>query len=636
MIPGSQNDTAMEGTGAISGVVVDATTGQPVAGAVVSIQRGGPAILGVRQITDGAGRFVFTRLPASPNFTLGVSKFGYLDGGYGRSTPRAATRRIELTDGLWLADVTVKLWRPGAISGTVRDEAGEPVVGVFVRALTYIPIAGEPRWVSGPLVRTDDRGIYRITNLQPGRFAIMVPSVQTAVPAGTSLMDLSGVTATTVAYLEAAGRPVPVRNDPALNLDPAHNLLIGAYATPPPTAAGRPQAYPILFHPSARAIADAAVIDLASAEERQNVDVQLRPQPTSRVSGRVEGPLETIAGLTLRLMPSGSESMGAGHEAATALVGDQGRFTFLAVPDGRYTILAGRSIAGLTFSAFGALLSSTQPTPPGPGSAGGGASGFNVFSAPNGTSLEIVNRSGDTSSFGRAPVDVAGADVSDVLVKMQRGVTISGRLVVEAADPNKPPTLLFALMTAEAATGDVTHSQSRAVVDLKDPTLPFRVEGLGPGEFLLRATIGSLIIKSISLGERNYTTTPFDTTSGHDISGVIVTLTPQVCRINGTVRDAQGRAVANAAILVFPTDRQQWNRMGIQPTRFRSIPAASNGSFTGGALPAGEYFVVAVDDALAESWKDPKFLASAAGTATRVTLGWGDTRVQDLTLAVIK
>ena len=69
-------------TGAISGVVVDATTGRPVADAAVRLSRvdnsSFPTV--ARVTTDARGRFVFRNLPAAPNYALGAgaSRFGWV------------------------------------------------------------------------------------------------------------------------------------------------------------------------------------------------------------------------------------------------------------------------------------------------------------------------------------------------------------------------------------------------------------------------------------------------------------------------------------------------------------------------------------------------------------------------------
>ncbi len=70
-------------TGAISGIVTDAITRRPIAGAIVSITitSGGPGAANPNsqraQLTDTQGRFVFRHLPPSDRYSLSVDKYGY-------------------------------------------------------------------------------------------------------------------------------------------------------------------------------------------------------------------------------------------------------------------------------------------------------------------------------------------------------------------------------------------------------------------------------------------------------------------------------------------------------------------------------------------------------------------------------
>jgi hypothetical protein len=629
-----------EGRGAISGVVVDAGSGKPITGAIVALSmmlvvQNGPTVGGEnRQVTDSAGRFVFTKLPAA-DFTISTSAFGYFDGGYGRASQRSGNRRIALTDGQWLQNATVRMWRQISITGTVADETGDPVVGTWVRTLAEILISGQSQWVSGPVTRTDDRGMYRFAGLTPGRWIVMVPSVQGAVPADVSAFTLSGLTPEGAAAMEAAGRPVIIRNDPALPLDEKYRLVLGMSATPPAAAGGRPQVYPITFSPSARSLAEASPIDTSYGDDRTGVDVVLHPAPAFKVSGIVEGSAEAVGGLVLRLMASGSESLGQGNEAATTLVGANGAFTFLNVASGVYTLVASRATAGYTYNPSSLLMRGNMPAPP--GLAGGGIAMSAVFSAPLGTMFDARTLRGSLIFTGRARVEVGNSDVAGVAVRLTQGATISGRVVIETT-PGKPASngLPYLSIAAEPAGGDPALGQPRFNVDRSNPSDLFTLEGLQPGEYLLR-TIGGGLIKSIAQDGRDYTYKPFDASNGRDISGVVVTLTDQVARLEGVVHDGQDRPVtSNAAAICFPAERDQWSRYGIQPMRLRSTAVASNGAYRFASLPAGDYFIVAVDDAYADAWKDPKFLEKVSGAATRVTIGWGETKTQNVSLMPVR
>ena len=338
-------------TGAISGVVLDGATGAPVAGAIVAAAATGRTLPGVqaRQLTDGKGRFVFANLPGDGAYTLSASKFGYLDGGYGRDAgPFDALRPLILRPDEWIANTKVTIWRPGTVAGVVRDEMGDPVVGVYVRALVRIRLQGRDELVAGQLTVTDDRGAYRLSGLTPGRYVIQVPSVQASVPASTSI--------------PAARGSAP---DGVLEADAETRLVVGRYPLPPPRLEGRSMAYPFAFHPAATTVADATVVELGFGEDRNNVDIALAPVPTARISGTVEGPPDALINLTLRLLPTGLEDLGVGSEVATALVGSDGRFTFLNVPAGSYAIDAPLKFNELSVSVPGRNFSPGFPSPPG-------------------------------------------------------------------------------------------------------------------------------------------------------------------------------------------------------------------------------------------------------------------------------
>src|SRR5579871_1729616 len=253
-LPGQRIPTS--GTGAISGVVFDGATHRPIAGALIylGITGHGPVGRQSRQITDAKGRFVFVDLPASDSFFMNVTKAGYNDGHSGDSGPVSGgvgSGQIRLADGQWFANANIPLWKPSVIAGTVVDERGEPVVGIRVRVLSRITIAGVPHLAAGAAAVTDDRGRYRIPGLFPGRYIVNVPSVQSAVPVTMTPLEIEGLTPDTA---PKAASDRAKRNNGALDLDPNHLLIIGNYMTPPPVQ-GQPQAYPMAFYPSAASVA---------------------------------------------------------------------------------------------------------------------------------------------------------------------------------------------------------------------------------------------------------------------------------------------------------------------------------------------------------------------------------------------
>ena len=98
----------------------------------------------------------------------------------------------------------------------------------------------------------------------------------------------------------------------------------------------------------------------------------------------------------------------------------------------------------------------------------------------------------------------------------------------------------------------------------------------------------------------------------------------------------EGAPVANGVVIYFPVEREQWTKYGFQPSRLRSVAVSTGGSYTITRIPAGEYFVIAVNESHADRWQDPEFLARAAPLATKVSVPWGAVVTQALTLRDVK
>jgi hypothetical protein len=605
--------------GAISGTVVDARTGRPIADAVVSLRGTSPLSSPGERLTDAKGRFVFRGLVASDYF-ITVTRFGYADGGFGRTPQFANGTSVALTDGQWFSDAHVRLWRPAAVSGSVTDERGEPVVGVPVRLLALLTVGGRQQLAAGPGTTTDDRGAYRIAGLRPGRYIANVPSVQNALPAGVSADPKPS----------ASGAATAPRL--ALATSDGHRLILGYYPTPP-VSNGRTLVYPPVFHPNARTVTEAALIDLAPGDDREGVDVRLDPVPSARISGTLDGPPEVVAGLLLRLVSAGSEELGVGSETATTIVAGNGTFVFLNVPAGAYTIDARRAVAQYELPAANARAgSSWTATPPGY-ALDGIVMMSGAASAPAGTMFTMRGAQGTAAYWGRAAVAVEGRDIENVVVTMRRGASLRGRIVWEPA-VKVPEELGFASVLGEPTDGNITLALPTGLG--RRPTDgTFTIEGMLPTSYTLRLMVpGNWVVKSIAWNGRDYTNIPFDASSGADFDGVVVTVTDKVAGITGTARDAQGAVVGGSLVIAFPVERERWASYGLNPTRMRAVMADSAGAYRFTNLPAGDYYMMAIDHADAgadaNAWRDPAFLDYAHQFAERVSLEWAETKTLDL------
>jgi hypothetical protein len=377
------------------------------------------------------------------------------------------------------------------------------------------------------------------------------------------------------------------------------------------------------------------------------VDFQLRPVRTWSVAGRLDGPPEVIAGLPLRLVPVGCEDLGMGGEAATTLAASDGRFTFPNVPAGRYSLDARTSLMEYVYRPQGtALTSDSLPRTPGFTSNRGG--GGTIMAAPPGTSYSYSASDRDATAWGRADVEVAGRDLTDVVVTMRRAVRLSGRIQIDRGttvdqqpDPRTvmpavagrpgvtPPT---AIVMAEPANGSASLGLLSGQVA---PDNSFTVDGLLPGAYVLRVLlIGGgggarpLSLRSVVWRGEDHTYVPFDASAGANISDVVVTFVETTQKITGSVSNMPPGG-GGTTVIAFPVDRARWTNYGFQPSLLRSTTAGGDGRFEL-TLPGGDFYLVALGADRADGWQDPAFLDIAARSATRVSLEWGETTSQTL------
>jgi hypothetical protein len=617
---GAQRPAEQTGTGLILGRVVDAETNQPISGVLINLAGGadvpGPSPAGIpwRLLNDAQGRFVFRNLPRgsyritataggngfSPSgyFITGVGHpiGAYLNGGFGQLRPGGALETIDLGEGERIPEVVIRLWRGAAIEGTVRDEAGEPLVGMAVAAVRR---STDGRLINGPTTTTDDRGVYRISALMPGEYVVVVPQTSVVLPA------------TTVETLAAlpAGAPAPDNLITAMvsrgaaqagvAIGPSRALTTASRegTTLPPVRDGATHhAYQTTFHPAAAAASRASRVVLRAGEERRSIDVQLYPMQAFSVSGTLSDGTGPVAQFGMNLMPTDAGDGAAVLEMARTVTDGRGAFIFPLVPAGQYTVLATRRVP---------LLGSRGSPPPEP--------------------RTIAERVG---AWAAQPITVGGRDISDVALILRPPPRLSGRVEFQSISGRPAPNLqAFLLARVPPLFRDLLAAPPVTIASGGD----FVVSAHPPGRYELRfpsVPVG-WALQSVVIGGRDVTDSPI-LVEDKDMSGIVILLTDQSADLSGTVRATNGAPDPGASVFIFPADRTRWPDARTSVRSFRSTRVSKTGSFTLGALIPGDYLVAAVSDAFTADWPDEKWLSRLAGAATSVSISTG----QKLTLSL--
>jgi hypothetical protein len=228
---------------------------------------------------------------------------------------------------------------------------------------------------------------------------------------------------------------------------------------------------------------------------------------------------------------------------------------------------------------------------------------------------------------------VGRTDITGLTVALQRGATMSGRIEFDGAALPQMANYYAALgITLEPADGKPRANATAARVN---PDGTFTTPGVPSGHYLLRAfgSPGGWMFKSAMAGAVDVADTPIEL-GREDIGGVRIIFTDRVTRLTATVRNASGDS--GTAVVVFPADSDGWRLFGVNPRRMRLMRTFTAGDVVFQNLPPGEYYLAAIDDAVAGEWQDPRFLTVLSRQAVRVTLPDGGQVTQQLDRLNIK
>ena len=589
---------AATGTAFLAGPVVDETTGRPVPDAVVRISAASPSLSGnlmfgpmanrAAVATDSQGRYFFGSLPAG-SYAARATKPGY-------ALPAGTPRATALADGERILDLNIRLARLGTISGVLRDDAGDPVVGTDVIALRRTPVNGRPTLRPSGQGTSDDRGQYRVPSLPAGDYVVCA--------CARRAMPFDGVLLTTLAadpaqLLGVATRAITV------GADVAH--LDGAMRTFAPT-----------FYPSSTTVAGATKVTLGAGDDKSGVDLELTPTVSTRVSGIVTGGVSPILAWQIRLFPAGeSEEAGGLTEMAPMLVQPDGRFDFAGVTPGQYVLRVTHLVNGAR---------------------GGGPSGeaMALLGARGSAAPPVANRGPDDyQTWGSTPVTVGPDGARGVVVALRTGVKVNGRL--QFVGGVRQPTaqeltrinVLLQSLTPQPFGSAIASGRVNG-----DGT--FQIQGVLPGRYSFNTSLVAnwTTLKSLTLREQDVMDLPLEI-GDTDPGELVLTFTDvPTSTLAGQAAAAASRGAARASddvtALIFPSDPRFWTDPGAALRRFRAVPITREGSFTPIPLAVGEYFVAIVPDARSVDWQERAQFEALARTAQRVRIADGEHHVMEI------
>jgi hypothetical protein len=261
--------------------------GEPLPGLALLLSRhplSGLVMPVARTETDAEGKYQFDKLPAGAYFIESLSPHlvpikAELHG--------SMTRRIEIAEGETRDNINIELQRGGVITGKIVDSDGYLVID---QSVWYERVDEQGKEISGPQVfnsrvKTDDRGIYRLFGLFPGRFRVYMGE----------------------RTLQRARRTVD-RYD-----------------------------LPLTYYPGTHDVSRARIVEVSAGGEVGGIDIKLSAtERTFRVAGRV---VDAQTGAPLPWIPLGYR-VGNVRPTGEVWTDERGEFRFDGFPPGSYSFFA--------------------------------------------------------------------------------------------------------------------------------------------------------------------------------------------------------------------------------------------------------------------------------------------------------
>ena len=247
--------------------------------------------------------------------------------------------------------------------------------------------------------------------------------------------------------------------------------------------------------------------------------------------------------------------------------------------------------------------------------------GSYVINAQAGSSTSVT---GQLTAAVTVPVEAGGA--AEVTVPLQRGVSVSGGVALDAPGGAIDFQRLRVSLLRVATTADWESEPKHATPDA-DGRFVWR--GVAPGRYRVTATglPSGWMMASAVFGGNDAADHHLVVEAGESLTGGVVKVTARSGEIAGVLTNTSGEPVADQSVVLFPADRAHWLP---QSRRIHVAQPAADGRYVIRGLPPGDYRLAAIDPPEPGQAFDPAFLSPLASAALTIKLGPGERLTHDI------
>jgi hypothetical protein len=518
--------------------------------------------------TNSSGEFQIKDVPAGSYFVMVdiagvITPLSFVD------LEEAANNKINfeeikkqfdevVVDGTHDVTVKVRARRGGAISGKVTYADGDPAVNVRInimrktdgRAVRFLTNLSPSAFFG---LQTDDRGYYRVAGLPPGE------------------------------YLVSASEPVDHDGDGRTQ---RAGDYMGAFGL---------SSLVVTYYQGASKESAATAIQVDAGQEQNEINISLLERSLHIVSGTVVARRDgqPLRGAQVSLKSKEDRGTDAIFSSGNSVSTDeQGRFTFIEIPDGAYTLTVQPPYNAMTAETAVEGQPEPEATP-----------------KPVASHRKLTTKQQD--------VTVSDSDVTDISITLSEGAIVSGTFTVEGGKP-LPTDLHIALFPFSADHYTVEDLRQGTSAESVKPDGSFMIEGVSSGSFFPYVTVqpnDRYYVKAITAGSLDLLRDPLPVGDGATINNVRVIISTDAATLSGRMLTATGEPVGNVAVVLIPTDPTRWRGRA----SYLQGNSEGNGSYSVSGAP-GDYFIFLFNHYLEAANITEAWVSERAASAPRVTL----------------
>jgi hypothetical protein len=545
--------------------------------------------------TGADGKFSFTNLKEGKYRLVSVSIGGaYQPAEYGQRDPQGRGFNFPLTPGQAFKDAKLEMAPTGAITGRVTDENGQPIGHARVSVLAPRVENGRRYLTTVGTVHSDDRGIYRLFWLAPGRYYVAA--------------RLEDLTRRAVGLLVFPPGRIASNDEASTPIVSRRRLPSGEFEE---------EATGLVYFGGVMEPDRAQPIEVFPGETFAAADIPLGigKMRAWHIRGSVlDSNGQPAKGASVRAIP---RQWSPNVQVLAATADADGNFDLVGAVPGSYAVFANTTAPAFLTDVQRATIASIGLDP-----------------------ARAV--AGITSELGYAPVDVGNAQVNGIKISTLRGIGLSGRVTIEGRPASAQSDPALAKIVVSLRRDPNILFMPDAMIPLPQPPIPPGATTVPPrpingqvsdkGTFNILAGLGDFqvnvaeippnaYVKSVRMGNVDVLS------GGLQISGPVdnpleVVIGTDGGEITGTAINDRTEVQTNVVVALIPDSPLLRRRFDL----YRSATTDFAGKFRLRNIPPGAYKIFSWAYVEPDAWQDAQFLQPYEGVGKLLTVREGSTQ----------